>query len=86
MGQPRAFVATLLIPYFLPFNLIKAGINGALTMLLYKPVVTALRRAKLVEPSRGGGQGGGRRLGVVIVALVLLVTFALLALVLAGII
>lgn len=84
MGQPREFVATLLIPYFLPFNLIKGGINAALTMLLYKPIVNALRKAKLVEPS--GGKGGRSKLGVAIVAAVLLVTFVLLALVLAKVI
>ena len=84
MGQPREFVATLLIPYFLPFNLIKGGINATLTMLLYKPIVNALRKAKLVEPS--SGKGGQRKGGVVIVAAVLLVTFVLLALVLAKVI
>lgn len=84
MGQPREFVATLLIPYFLPFNLIKGGINATLTMLLYKPIVNALRQAKLVEPS--GGKGGKSKLGVAIVAAVLLVTFVLLALVLAKVI
>ena len=84
MGQPREFVATLLIPYFLPFNLIKGGINATLTMLLYKPIVNALRKAKLVEPS--GGKGGKSKLGVAIVAAVLLVTFVLLALVLAKVI
>ena len=84
MHAPREQVVGLLVPIFLPFNLIKGGINATLTMLLYKPVVNALRKAKLVEPS--SGQGGKRKLGVVIVAAVLLVTFVLLALVLAGII
>ena len=84
MGQPRAFIATLLIPTFLPFNLIKGGINATLTMLLYKPIVNALRKAKLVEPS--SGKGGKSKLGVVLVAAVLLVTFILLALALAKVI
>ena len=84
MGQPREFVASLLIPAFLPFNLIKGGINATLTVLLYKPIVNALRRAKLVEPS--GGKGGKSKVGVAIVAAVLLVTFVLLALVLAKVI
>ena len=86
MGQPREFVATLLIPYFLPFNLIKGGINATLTILLYKPVVTALRKARLVKPSTGSNQGGKKKTGVLIVAAVLLVTFILLALVLAKVI
>ena len=50
MGQPRELVATLLIPYFLPFNLIKGGINATLTVLLYKPIVNALRRRSWWSP------------------------------------
>ena len=82
MGVPRSVVVGMLLPVFLPFNLVKGGINAALVMLLYKPVVTALRKARLVEES-----GAGRRetkWGVVIASLVLLATFVLLALVLAG--
>lgn len=53
MGYPRETVAELLIPVFLPFNLIKGGLNAAITMLLYKPVVTALRNSHLLvtEPT-----------------------------------
>jgi riboflavin transporter FmnP len=42
MGVPRAEVAKLLAPVLLPFNLMKSGINGALILLLYKPVMKAL--------------------------------------------
>lgn len=45
MGYPRQAVVELLLPVFLPFNLIKGGLNAAITMILYKPVVTALRRS-----------------------------------------
>ena len=87
MGQPREVIAAMLVPVFLPFNLIKAGINGALMFLLYKPVVGALRKARLVEASEGGAPAArAKRLGTVIVAAVILVTFILLALVLAKII
>ncbi|MCM1541845.1 MAG: hypothetical protein NC121_11345 [Blautia sp.] len=36
--------AILLIPAFLPFNLLKAGLNAGFIFLLYKPITTALRR------------------------------------------
>lgn len=49
MGYPREAIVELLIPVFLPFNLIKGGLNAAITMLIYKPVVTALRRSNLIE-------------------------------------
>ncbi|MBQ7715489.1 MAG: ECF transporter S component [Clostridia bacterium] len=48
MGVPRDVIAGYLIPVFLPFNLLKAGINSGLTFLLYKPLVRVLRRGGLV--------------------------------------
>lgn len=51
MNIPREQVAALLIPAFLPFNLIKGGLNTAITLLIYKPVVSALRKANLIAPS-----------------------------------
>ena len=50
MGCSREAVAELLLPVFLPFNLIKGGLNTAITMFLYKPAVTALRYARLFDP------------------------------------
>ena len=44
MGWPREAVAKLLLPAFLPFNLIKGGLNAAITMLLYRPVVEPAAR------------------------------------------
>ena len=52
MGYPREAVVELLIPAFLPFNLIKGGLNVAMTMILYKPVITALRHAHLMETNQ----------------------------------
>ena len=51
MGYPREAVAELLVPAFLPFNLLKGGLNAAITMLIYKPLVTALRKARLIPES-----------------------------------
>ena len=39
MGCTRDEVAKLLLPAFLPFNLIKGGMNAAITLLLYRSVV-----------------------------------------------
>lgn len=52
MGIPREAVAAMLVPVFLPFNLLKYGINAAVTLLLYKPIVTALRKSNLIPPSK----------------------------------
>lgn len=40
MGYPRAAVAELLLPVFLPFNLGKGALNALFTILLYKPLST----------------------------------------------
>lgn len=49
MDYPREEVIKLLLPAFLPFNLIKGGLNAAITMLIYKPIITALRNSNLIE-------------------------------------
>ena len=51
MGVPREDVAKMLLPIFLPFNLVKGALNMAATLIIYKPVVTALRKTGLVAPS-----------------------------------
>lgn len=45
MGYSREAVVELLLPAFLPFNLFKSVLNAAITFLLYKPVITALRKS-----------------------------------------
>lgn len=81
-GAPRAAVEKLLLPVFLPFNALKAGLNSALILALYKPVVQALRHAGLVE-SRSK-KSGSTKIGIYIFAGVLLITCILLLLVLQG--
>lgn len=76
MGQPREVIAGLLLPAFLPFNLIKGGLNAAITMLLYKPVVTALRRSNLVEPGQSSGKAR-INIGVLLTALFVIITCVL---------
>ena len=48
-GVPREAVAKMLIPVFLPFNLVKGGLNAGITMLLYKPLSRILKKAMPVE-------------------------------------
>jgi len=83
MGVPRSVVAGMLASVFLPFNLVKGGLNAVITLLIYKPIVSTLRRAGLVENS--GGRKGRFNLSFTLIALALLVTFVLLLLVMTGI-
>ncbi len=84
MGCPRETVVELLLPAFLPFNLIKGGLNASLTMLLYKPVVTALRRSHLIEGS-ASSEKRRNNAGVIIVSLAVVATCVLLILSLNGV-
>ena len=59
MGVPRSAVAEMLVPVFLPFNLIKGTLNAAFAMLIYKPVSRTLRRAHLL-PAKESAAGGAK--------------------------
>lgn len=84
MGIPRAEVVKILVPAILPFNVLKAGLNSAFILLLYKPIVTALRKIHLVESSTGKNKTN--KIGYSIIAVLLLITFGLYACVLKGLI
>ena len=79
MGYPREAVVELLIPVFLPFNLIKGGLNAGGTMLLYKPVVTALRRSHLLEPAKNTEKSRPDK-GVILASLLIIITCILFVL------
>ncbi len=49
MGVDRSMVVELIPTLLLPFNLTKAIFNGALVLLLYKPVSIALKATKLTR-------------------------------------
>lgn len=50
--MPREAVVAMLLPGILPFNLLKCGMNSAVTLFLYKPIVTILRHTHLVDKSK----------------------------------
>ena len=82
MGVSREAVEALLVPAFLPFNLLKAGLNSAFVLILYKPLTGALRRTGLIQ-SRSGGSGSAK-VGIYLLGGVLLLTCILLLLVFRG--
>ena len=90
MHVPRKAVVEMLIPMFLPFNLLKYSLNSALAMLLYKPVSKAVKRAgfKNMLPSSENKENysGSRKIsvGVAIASVVVIATCIMLLLVLAG--
>ena len=85
---PREAVAAMLPTVFLPFNAVKGGLNMTVTLLIYKPVVDALRRAKLIpeSTSQAAPVQGRKHLGMTLVILFIFVSCVLFALSLQGII
>lgn len=61
MGIDRSIIVPMLPTVFLPFNALKGLLNSAITMFLYKGVVTALKKAGLLpkesEIERKDGEG-----------------------------
>ena len=89
MKYPREAVVELLLPVFLPFNLLKGGLNAAFTFLLYKPIVTALRKSGLIAGGSSATSAqtkAGKHIGLKILAFVIIAACVLMALSLKGII
>ena len=80
MGTPRSAVEAMLLPVFLPFNALKAGLNTALILGLYKPLTTALRKTRLLPAAQNSSSG--TKPGIYLVAAFLLATCILFLLVL----
>lgn len=82
MGQPREAIADLLLPAFLPFNLLKAGLNASFTFLLYKPLMTALRKTGIVGTVDSGKTDKRKKmsLGFILLACAVIITCVLVIL------
>lgn len=74
MNVSRDFVASKLLPVFLPFNLFKGVLNAGLTLLIYKPVSRALRRARLMPPAKAAAPASRSNLMITIVSLFVIAT------------
>ena len=84
MGYPREAVVELLLPAFLPFNLLKGGLNASSTFLLYKPIVTALRKSGYISTLEK--EARQQHTGLLILANFIIVTCVLIILSMNGII
>ena len=84
MGYPREAVVELLLPAFLPFNLLKGGLNASIIFLLYKPIVTALRKSGYISTLEKDTRQ--QHTGLLILANFIIVTCVLIILSMNGII
>lgn len=51
MKVPREVVASMLVPVFMPFNILKGFINTGIILLVYRPIVDTLRKMGFVPKS-----------------------------------
>lgn len=87
VAAAREMVAGMLVPVFLPFNLLKGGLNAAVTMLIYKPLSNALGALRLISKADTTSRQAGKiNVGVILASLAAAVTVLLLMLVFAGVI
>ena len=77
MEADRSYVTSLLLPAFLPFNLIKGGLNAGITLLLYKPIVYGLQRARLLPAGTHAAATRRNTVGILLLGLVTVCTFIL---------
>ena len=87
MNVPREAVVQMILPLLLPFNLLKAALNSVLVLFLYKGVVTALRKSRLI-PERESNDGEKKKINTVLlisISAVLAVTLVLVMLIFAGV-
>ncbi len=84
MNIPRAEVVKLLVPYLLPYNLLKSALNAVIIFLLYKPVVRSLRNIGFAQQSEHQHKQNKSFYGVI--GIILLITIILLMLALKGVI
>ena len=82
MGVTRETVEGMLLPAFLPFNALKAGLNSALVLGLYKPLTSALRKTRLLPVANHAPRS--KKPGIYLFAGLLLITCILLLLVMQG--
>lgn len=70
---PLEAIYDMMLPLLLPFNLIKALANAAIVFVLYKPVCTALRKARLMENNASEYHASKKTLAYLLGGLVILV-------------
>jgi len=73
MNVERSQVVGLLLPAILPFNLLKGTLNAVITFLIYKPVVSALRRTNMI-PANAEKSVSKRSTGAILISLFILIT------------
>lgn len=82
MGAPRSAVIAMLPTLLLPFNLTKASLSAAVTLIIYKPLSTALKRTNLLPHTDGQDYRFNTRSVILTVCAAIVIIIAILVLLL----
>jgi len=85
LNIPRSEVVPLLLPGFLPFNLISNGLNAIITILLYKRVKGVLQAAHMMPRAEDANSNSASGKGVFISVIFIALTCVLWILILLGV-
>ena len=72
MEVPREAVIDLLIPGILPFNILKAILNSALSLLLYKRIIYVLSKSGLLPNHKSNSTGKTSAVVIIISGLIII--------------
>ena len=91
LSTPREVVAALLVPAFLPFNLLKGTLNAGIVMVVYKPLSMALKKMNIMPQSQYGTTSAVNNprkinIGILLVSCFVVITCVMIILVLKNII
>lgn len=71
-------VKEMLLPLLLPFNLIKATLNAAIVLVLYKPLSTALKKMRVIDGKPESFRFDKKTILLILVGLAIIVACVLL--------
>ena len=85
-GIPREAIVEMLLPVFVPFNLIKAGLNGGIALFIFRFAIEALQKANLI-PKQTFEEKSKKNsiIGAVVVAGIIILTCVLVILIINGV-
>ena len=78
MKVPQSVVIGMIPSLLLPFNLLKGAFNAAITMIIYKPITSALKKTGLMSGRGGTHKGKFALLSVVSVIVIVIATVIIL--------
>ena len=82
MGADRSVVISMIAPLLLPFNLTKSVMNAAITLAIYKPLTTGLKKSRLIPTSDKNNFKMNTKSVLLIITAVLIVILAIFVFVL----